>query len=242
MRTIIHKREYKTLISFLIFISIFLLIRQYFSNSMSILEDKYASIFSSNLNLTTTELIPLAQPLLDKIRDNEFNFGLIIIGFSILICVFLFFTLKSKNDKILLFIIPFLLFIIIENAHGIEINVKKDDEYCISLLIFLPFLFFIYKETIAGEKIDITEDIKSKAHINHEDNLKDLNKLLEMKLISQEEYDNKKESRTKERIRIEIKDTEEYNLLFKSKQKGLLTEQEFNIKIESLVSKKLQNS
>jgi hypothetical protein len=37
-----------------------------------------------------------------------------------------------------------------------------------------------------------------------------------------------------------MKDTEEYNLLLKSKEKGLLTEQEFNTKIENLISHKSQ--
>jgi hypothetical protein len=61
-----------------------------------------------------------------------------------------------------------------------------------------------------------------------------------MDLISQEEYNEKKEIGTKEKIRIEMKDTEEYNLLLKSKEKGLLTEQEFNTKIENLISRKSQ--
>ena len=120
----------------------------------------------------------------------------------------------------------------------IRLSANEDDRYFISLLIFLPFLFYIYKESIIGKTIDITEEVKNKIETKHEDSISDLNKLLEMELISQEEYNEKKEFRIKEKIRTEIKDTEEYSLLFTSKQKGLLTEEEFNTKVENLVSKR----
>ncbi|WP_396164871.1 SHOCT domain-containing protein [Flavobacterium sp.] len=241
MRTVIIKREYKSLLAFLIFISLFLIIRQNFANNIEVLYNKWTSIQFTNQSLPWVELEKLVSPYMLKIRDIERNFGFLIIFFSILIFSFLTTKLKSKNEKISLFFISsFLVFIITDIARGIEISIKEKDEYYLSLLIFLPFSYFIYKETIMGQKIDITEEIKNKANVNHDDNLKDLNKLLEMDLISQEEYNEKKELGTKEKIRIEMKDTEEYNLLLKSKEKGLLTEQEFNTKIENLISHKSQ--
>ncbi len=96
----------------------------------------------------------------------------------------------------------------------------------------------VYDKIIIGKQIDITEEVKNKIDVSHKENLNDLESLLKLELISQEEYNEKREFRVKEMIRIEIKETEEYILLIKSKQKGLLSDDEFNTKVENLVVKK----
>jgi hypothetical protein len=85
MRTVIVKREYKSLLAFLIFISLFLIIRQNFANNIEVLYNKWTSIQFTNQSLPWVELEKLVSPYMLKIRDIERNFGFLIIFFSILI-------------------------------------------------------------------------------------------------------------------------------------------------------------
>jgi phage shock protein PspC (stress-responsive transcriptional regulator) len=117
-------------------------------------------------------------------------------------------------------------------------NYPIKDKYLMSYFIFIPYLYVIYDRIIVGKQIDISEEIQNKIEISYKENLDDLDSLLKLELISQDEYNEKKEFRVKEKIRIEIEDTEEYSLLIKSKQKGLLSEAEFKAKLENLVDKK----
>lgn len=250
MQIIITKRNYNVLIGFIILISVFLFFRFHYQNLFISIEQEVDKIYDTYFNINDKVSSKLIEsktyPLYDKTRDLEWQFGFIIIFFTIISFLILVGKYKSLKDNFLLFLtfafLDWSIFAITQSREDCDtlLNVYKNDNYFVSLLFLCPFLYFIYKETIIGQKIDITEDIKNKAHINHEDSLKDLNKLLEMDLISQEEYNEKKELRTKEKTRTEIKDTEEYNLLLKSKEKGLLTEQEFKTKVENLVSKKSQ--
>ncbi len=57
-----------------------------------------------------------------------------------------------------------------------------------------------------------------------------------MGLITEEEYVIKKEQKIKEKISNEIRQTQEYKLLLKSKEKGLLNEVEFKSKLEILIN------
>lgn len=133
--------------------------------------------------------------------------------------------------------IPFL-FIYIVTCFNDIFKYPIEDKYLMSYFIFLPYLYIVYDKIIIGKQVDITKQVKDKIDNSHKDNLNDLKDLLKMDLISQGEYEDKKEFHTKEKIRTEIKETEEYNLLLKSKQKGLLSEDEFKTKAENLVNRK----
>jgi hypothetical protein len=131
-----------------------------------------------------------------------------------------------------------LLFIYIVVCFNDLFNYQIQDRYLMSYFIFLPYLYLIYDKIIIGKQIDITQEVKSKVDSSHKENLNDLDNLLKLDLITMEEYNEKREFRVKEKIRIEIKQTEEYTLLQKTKQKGLLSEDEFNTKVENLVNRK----
>lgn len=244
MRTIIIKRNYNALIGLLLVLGIYLITRFY-----------YKSLFFKNeLNYNRTYKLYSKEPYkiwskkvepISEITYNlEWQFGFVIIFFSIISFLLLIGKCKTLKNKIFLLLsfvfLDWFIFSITQSRLDCDtlLNVYEDDNYYLSLLFFIPFLYFIYAETIVGVKEDITEEIKTEINTKHEDNIKDLDKLLELNLISQEEYNEKKEYRSKEKIRIEIKETEEYNLLLKSKQNGLLTEEEFNKKVENLVSTK----
>lgn len=138
-----------------------------------------------------------------------------------------------------MFVIVWIIFAL--TSSELKLNTIKGDSYLISLLIFIPYLYFIYFETIVGTKSDITNQVKKKDLEKYSDDLFDLQKLLEKGLISQDEYNNKLEIHTKEKLKKDIKDTEDYNLLLQAKQKKLISEDEFNIKIENLINLKFQN-
>ena len=187
-----------------------------------------------------TELSKISEPIYSKIEELEIQFGGVIVLFSIIIFYNLSKYFKLTKHKFVLLIIEVILVwsIFSNTTNEMRLNAIKDDNYFISLLIFLPFFFFIYHNTVTGNRVDITENIKEKETSIHNDKINDLDELFKLKLISEEEYRQKKEFQVKDKISTEVKETEEYNLLLKSKQKGLLTEEEFNTKVENLVTKK----
>ncbi|MDI5948904.1 SHOCT domain-containing protein [Flavobacterium yafengii] len=247
MKTIIIKRDYKTLFTLIFLILLFLTVRFSFIKNLEEIDSQVQTIYekytdSSNNSFDYSKIDKLTPPYYDKIFRLAENYGFTIVLFSIVIFFILLNKPKYKKSKfyLLLTIIMIDWIIFASTTSTIRLSANEDDKYFISLLIFLPFLFYICKESIIGKTIDITAEVKNEIETKHEDSISDLKKLLEMELISQEEYNEKIEFRTKEKIRTEIKDTEEFNLLLKSKQKGLLSEEEFNTKVENLVSKKSQ--
>ncbi len=104
-------------------------------------------------------------------------------------------------------------------------------------VIFIPYLYLIYTHSIVGIKEDITIEVKNKKDEKHIDSLEDLDKLLKLNLLTNQEHQQKKELQKKNKIREDIKETEEYNLLIKSKAIGLINEDEFNMKIKGLIDK-----
>ncbi|HRG19227.1 MAG TPA: hypothetical protein PLP39_09060 [Flavobacterium lutivivi] len=247
MRTIITKRNHNTLIGFTILLCVFLFFRHYYLNLFIAIEqevDRIYDIYSIDDEASLKIIHSKTIPLYEMNRNLEWQFGFIIIFFSLISFLILVGKCKTlKNKFFIFFTFVFLNWLIfaITNSHidcDTLLNVYENDNYYLSLLFLTPFLYFIYKDSIIGVSIDITEEVKTKTDISHKENLNDLDSLLKLELISQEEYNEKKEFRIKEKIRAEIKETEEYNLLSNTKQKGLLTEDEFNTKVENLVSRK----
>ena len=78
--------------------------------------------------------------------------------------------------------------------------------------------------------------------VNFNVNLLDLKKLLKLGQISEQEFNSKKETILKKKIETEIKLTEEYKLLEKTKNTGLITEEEFKLKLNNLIDKKYRES
>ncbi len=157
--------------------------------------------------------------------------------------IILYLLLKSKNN--VNFIIVFLyFFIIIYTIYPfkggfsvpIEPQIYTNLKYYSYYYSFLPYIYLIINYSIIGVKVDVTKQVQQKKENTHNEITDDLDKLFKLNLLSQKEYLNKKEIHIKEKIREDLKKTEEYGLLFKSKQKGLLTEEEFNSKFESLVT------
>lgn len=241
MKTIITQRNFKPLYHFLIFLSLFLLIRQYFVVKINDIAKLNAQLYLNNVELGKLghpELEQSYDSLYIKIRSFEEYFGVAIVLMSCIIFYFISTYLKSIKAKFIAFLMELCLvwMVFSMTTSELRLNAHEDDKYFISLLIFLPFLFFIYHNSIIGKTVDISSEMKGKAERLHNEDLNDLDNLFKLNLISEEEYNKKKDSRRKDKIIVELKDSEEYNLLVKSKQKGLLTEDEFKIKFENLVN------
>jgi hypothetical protein len=114
--------------------------------------------------------------------------------------------------------------------------------YLISYLLFIPHLFLIYRLTFLGETVDLSSEIKHNEESKFSNSLGDLKKLLEQGQISDEEFNVKKEVILKKKIEIEIKLTEEYKLLEKTKDTGLINESEFSLKYKNLIDKRYRES
>jgi hypothetical protein len=114
--------------------------------------------------------------------------------------------------------------------------------YLINYLLFIPHLFLIYRLTFLGETVDLSSEIKHNEEKKFSNSLGDLKKLLEQGQISDEEFNVKKEVILKKKIEMEIKLTEEYKLLEKTKDTGLINESEFSLKFKNLIDKKYRES
>lgn len=248
MKTVITKRNYNPLIGLSVLLPIYLIIRLIYRNLFESIEREITKLYhlywDADIDATDKIIEAKVKPQYEMINALELQLGLILVVITLISYLILVKLCKTNKSKFFLLVFfVFLDWIIFEITNSGEgwygfLNSYKDDQYYVSLLFFVPFLYFIYKETIIGIKEDKTEELKIEFDTKYEDNLKDLDKLLEMNLISKEEYRNKKEIRVKEKIEKEIKETEEYNLLLKSQQKGLLNEEEFKTKVEDLINKK----
>lgn len=239
MKTLITKRNFEPLYYFLAFLSIFLLIRLYFVNKCKIFDSNISLIYEQSPSNSSYEYTTnLTMPIYEKIYSLEQQFGIVIIVFSIIIFYNLSRYFKTIPHKVVILLIEISLVLIIFSNTSSEVNINafKDDNHFLSLLIFLPFLYFIYHLSIVGSTIDISSQINNEDERLHSENLNDLDKLLGLNLISKEEYLKKKEFKIKERIMVEIRNSEKYKLLLKSKKNGILTEDEFVKKLEDLVN------
>ena len=241
MRTIIIKRDYSLIINFFIIIILFYIVRVIFCNIFESLENNYHLTFNKYYNISEEKFEAISSEIYRQRYSNEVFYGVLIVIFSLAEFYILSKKLKSKKEKLWVFSILFILtFSVFANtSNELRFNPLHKNNY-ISFLIFLPILFYIYKLSIIGVKIDVTDDIKEKLNIRLKEDTDDLDNLLKMELITKKEYTDKKEKYIKDKIKIELKNSDEYNLLLKSKEKGILTEEEFNTKIENLVSKKSQ--
>lgn len=114
--------------------------------------------------------------------------------------------------------------------------------YFINYLLFIPHLLIIYRQTFVGETVDLSNEIKHNEEKKFSNSLGDLKKLLELGQISEQEFNSKKEIILKKKIETEIKLTEEYKLLEKTKNTGLITEEEFKLKLNNLLDIKYRES
>lgn len=232
MRKIITKRNYSFLIGLILHFFILLSIKIYYCNILNNIETQLLHINYETQSSHWNNLNNLQS-------EYRWLFG---ITYFITFCISALFMIGDAIfRKIYIFIIYALLMLLVAYFPFFgkaSVHVYEPNSF---YYIFFPLIFYVYyinRDVIEGIKEDKTDEIKNKIETKLENSISDLTKLLEMELITQEEYNEKKEFRIKEKIRTEIKDSVEYSLLFTSKQKGLITEVEFNTKVENLVSKK----
>lgn len=175
--------------------------------------------------------------------------GLIYFCSSLIIIYNLYNDIKSDNNsisKILIFFLVSYVFYVFEDVNGLSIpfHTKRNDSltYYSYYYSFLPYCFLIFKYSIIGIKEDITLEIKERLGNKHHEKLDDLDTLLSLDLLSTKQHKKKKKKEKLDKIKADLKETEEYNLLTKSKIIGLLTEQEFDDKVSFLMKKKYKDS
>jgi hypothetical protein len=183
-----------------------------------------------------------------RLKDSlETNFGILYALSALVIAYILYLEIKNSRGNIrvnalglLIFLFCYVFYAFGQNS-SIELHPDtrgySSFEFYSYYVIFIPYLYLIYKYSIVGIKEDITIEVKNKKDEKHIDSLEDLDKLLKLNLLTNQEHQQKKELQKKNKIREDIKETEEYNLLIKSKAIGLINEDEFNMKIKGLIDK-----
>lgn len=205
-------------------------------NNFESIENEKSLFYRTHENVT----IEQHSVFYDKQVLLEISFGILYLV-SALIIAFLIKYYYKKDYVGLILIICLGLYVWYPYLCTGDINIHltggySSIEYYFYILHLFPYLFLIYKETYVGETFDITAEVKIKEETKHQDILTDLNDLFKMGLITEEEYVIKKEQKIKEKISNEIRQTQEYKLLLKSKEKGLLNEVEFKSKLEILIN------
>ena len=232
-RIIKIERSYKPLIYFAILIVVFLIVRKYILTELrDIYNQQYTNIWNQSLKLS----------YYDTLQKNSYLYGTFIIIYSLFIFLSLNEFLKSSKEKwsFLIIQVVFVFLVFALTSYESQNNEIEQDNYYISLIIFIPYLLIIYSNSLIGKQKDITKEVSKKQKEEDELQDDDLKKLFHLDLITQKEYNEKKMFQIKERIRKNLKDTEEYNLLMKSKEKGLLSENELKNKIEILINLKFK--
>ena len=118
-----------------------------------------------------------------------------------------------------------------------EFIFKENKEYLWSYFLFFPHLIFILQYTIIGKKIDITNEIEEKENLIKDSKISNLDSLYKSGILSEIEFNEKKEQVVKDKIKVDIKKTKEYDLLVSTKNTGLLTDKEFENKLNILIEK-----
>ena len=235
MRTYIQKRNNTYLIVFIALIIIYLCIRGSYFNLINELDTKYD--FLQNLQNRSEQEENTMTKNINESSKLKLQLGFVLIYFSIVNFLILFKNFLTKQKKFYFFLsLSFLCwfsFALTQNFNDAAVRLSpEDDRYFLSLIIFTPYLFFIYKYFIRGTKTDITEETK----IKQQNDLDSLDKMHEMGLLTTEELNQKKEVKFKQQIAIEVVNTNEYILLQESKNAGLLSYEEWQIKITQLIN------
>lgn len=146
-------------------------------------------------------------------------------------------SLQVRADKLVwLYLISFLVSVVISFQY-VFYSYRKFTATQLLCFWFLPYLTLIYYAIIKGEYEDLDEKEK-KSKVKSLNNTQDsLYKLRERKILSEEEYRKKLEQVQKEKTTLNIEQSEDYIELKNLFQNGILTEQEFNDKIEVIKSK-----
>lgn len=144
---------------------------------------------------------------------------------------------KGTNVIIMLFWGIYFIVSVVEFADNNLGTRNAYDDNLMGYFLFVPYLLLIYKNCIIGEEVDFTNLYKSVEEDKYTTNLDDLKKLLELGQISDDEFNLKKEIILKKKIESEIIFTEEFKLLKKTKDSGLINEVEFDSKFKNLIEK-----
>lgn len=171
---------------------------------------------------------------------------LVSVIFSLIIIIKKIKDFKSGIEKLILgvwfiYVISIIVGLIDRQMYG-DYAYRICNTYFINYLLFIPHLFIIYRQTFVGETVDLSNEIKHNEEKKFSNSLGDLKKLLKLGQISEQEFNSKKETILKKKIETEIKLTEEYKLLEKTKNTGLITEEEFKLKLNNLIDKKYRES
>ncbi len=175
-------------------------------------------------------------------QDILANILIISVILSIIIIIKKIKDFKSGIEKLILvvwfiYVISIIVGLIDREMHG-DYAYRIYKTYFINYLLYIPHLFIIYRQTFVGDTVDLSNEIKHNEEKKFSNSLGDLKKLLELGQISEQEFNSKKETILKKKIETEIKLTEEYKLLEKTKNTGLINEEEFSLKFKNLIDKK----
>lgn len=180
-----------------------------------------------------------------KYQDSQQEIYSNILLASILISIFItlyeFNTIRKSSIKWLFIIwgiyIISALITFGSHSHGASLIYRDNNDYLWSYFLFFPHIVFTIKNSILGSKVDITNEIEQKEDSVKNNKISDLDYLFKSGILNEIEFNEKKEKVIKEKIKIDIQKTKEYNLLLKTKNAGLLSEKEFENKIEELINK-----
>lgn len=126
------------------------------------------------------------------------------------------------------------------HGYGNFSNGDLNDDFLLSYLQFIPYLIILLNFSIKGEKKDISNIIIKKSESDFGKTLFELKKLSASGIISEEEFENKKNQLLRTKAKSEIELSEDYQVLESLKNKGILQADEFEQKVELLIIKKIK--
>ena len=234
-RTIKTVRDFKYLILTFVNIIIIFLVTIYYEKIKSV-EYQFTGQEEYN-DVNVAEFYKNQESQLD-IYTNVLFISILI---SIFITLYEFNAIRRSSIKWLFIVwVIYIISALVDfgtHSNSAEFIFKENKEYLWSYFLFFPHLIFILQYTIIGKKIDITNEIEEKENLIKDSQISNLDSLYTSGILSEIEFNEKKEQVVKDKIKVDIKKTKEYDLLVSTKNTGLLTDKEFENKLNILIEK-----
>lgn len=236
MNTIVTKRGFKHVILFIIHFTLFFAIYTSFQKEANNTRIQTTKLFSENDNVTEEQYMPYYS----KSDSINSQFG-VLYAFSALVVIFMLYKdlQKSRDIMVVMLLVITIIYVLYPYRGDFSVPIEtkgfENLTYYSYYYSFFSYGYLIFKYSIIGIKEDITKQVRQEVEVVHNNMTDDLDRLFKLNLLSKDEYLSKKEIHIKEKIKVDLKETEEYNLLVKSKSIGLINEVEFNTKLNGLI-------
>lgn len=257
MESIKVYRNYKKIVFITIHIILFFYLKNIIFNKLNLLDIKFSNLFSDRPHISYAEI----DVWKDINIDPEQNF-LSIIYFLISIvsvCITAFFTyenIKKRGDKriwsywIIFYLLITIIFCMALTSSEWILPIEKfvfssNLDNILNYHILVGYLhFFVYiivlVDTYNGDKINVYPQESKKINDDINIAIQNLKNLNEKKILSNIEYELKFKELMKRKHLYDFKLSPEYKSLVLLKENGILSENEFNLKVNNHINSKVK--